>query len=903
MNILVMKFDDVKKSLMPILSNKKYQWVATVLVFIVVLMMSSGIRMSNWDLLTDSTTGEKIPLALDPYYFLRIAETIVETNGNMPNFDEMRIPGFEAGWSTEVMPRTVVAMWKIGSVFGDYTLREVNVFSPVFFYAVGLILFFLLGYALTKSKGAALLSSVFLAFIPSYLYRTMAGFSDHEAIGMVGFFAALVGFVLAMKKLETMKRFCWKIAGFLGLVVGALSIFSILCWGGVAVLLFMILPIAFGIFWVVKTKDKRNVFVRNGLVFYLSWLVSCAVFYVLIGLDVSAFVNRYLLGSNGIFSLAVLGFIVVDWMLMKFGDKFGFYEERFRIWWVLGLLFVLGGVVLGFLGKNVFLLLWEILNKMLNPAWGLDRVSGTVAENAQPYLTTWISTAGKQIFWLFVAGMIFVAWNFSKSIRSNKSRWALFLGSAAMIFGILFSRISADSIMNGAGIFSLSGLVYLGGIALFAWAFFKNYFSNRMNISSTICFLFAWMIVVLIVGRSTTRLFFVIAPFMCLCAGYFIVEIIKILRERDVDEVSRVLVVCVLVVSVLAGGYAVYVSHATISYQAQYTGPSANNQWQGAMEWVRENTSESAIFAHWWDYGYWVQTLGERTTIADGGHAQTIYDGNHKIGRYVLTTPIPETALSFFKTMNVDYLLIDQTDLGKYGAYSLIGGGNDDAGESMDRYSGIPVLKNDPSQTRETSNGTVNVFSGGSYLYEDIVWRKDGREILLPAGKAAVIGIVIRLEDNDLIQPEVVYVYNGVQTRIPARYVYFKDQLIDFESGLDIVIDVIPAISDNKLVTFGAAIYLSQKVSDSLFARLYLLDDAFEQYEDLGLVHAEDDPYVEMLKAQGALDGDFVYYNGFRGPIKIWDVSGVSDDVKVVEEFKDGPNGEYGMLDYLEFVE
>jgi hypothetical protein len=363
------------------------------------------------------------------------------------------------------------------------------------------------------------------------------------------------------------------------------------------------------------------------------------------------------------------------------------------------------------------------------------------------------------------------------------------------------------------------------------------------------------------------------------------------------------LTICVLVVSVLAGGYAVYVSHATISYQAQYTGPSANNQWQGAMEWVRENTSESAIFAHWWDYGYWVQTLGERTTIADGGHAQTIYDGNHKIGRYVLTTPIPETALSFFKTMNVDYLLIDQTDLGKYGAYSLIGGGNDDAGESMDRYSGIPVLKNDPSQTRETSNGTVNVFSGGSYLYEDIVWRKDGREILLPAGKAAVIGIVIRLEDNDLIQPEVVYVYNGVQTRIPARYVYFKDQLIDFESGLDIVIDVIPAISDNKLVTFGAAIYLSQKVSDSLFARLYLLDDAFEQYEDLGLVHAEDDPYVEMLKAQGALDGDFVYYNGFRGPIKIWDVSGVSDDVKVVEEFKDGPNGEYGMLDYLEFVE
>ena len=69
-------------------------------------------------------------------------------------------------------------------------------------------------------------------------------------------------------------------------------------------------------------------------------------------------------------------------------------------------------------------------------------------------------------------------------------------------------------------------------------------------------------------------------------------------------------------------GIAIDRSHGSIKQQAQYTGPSANIQWQQAMEWVRDNTAEDAVFSHWWDYGYWVETLGERRTTNDGGHFQ-----------------------------------------------------------------------------------------------------------------------------------------------------------------------------------------------------------------------------------------------------------------------------------------
>jgi len=43
----------------------------------------------------------------------------------------------------------------------------------------------------------------------------------------------------------------------------------------------------------------------------------------------------------------------------------------------------------------------------------------------------------------------------------------------------------------------------------------------------------------------------------------------------------------------------------------------STNDWTEAMKWVKENTPKDAVFASWWDYGYWISTLGERTTLSD----------------------------------------------------------------------------------------------------------------------------------------------------------------------------------------------------------------------------------------------------------------------------------------------
>ena len=880
-----MEFTDILKS-------KKFQWAMTIIILLTVLFLSSSIRLSNWDLLTDSTTGEKIPLALDPYFFLRVAETIVENGGSLPEFDEMRVPGFNTEWHNELLPQAVVALWKVSKTFGDYTLREVDVASPVVFYIAGLILFFLLCYVLTKSKLVSILASSLLGFTPPFLYRTMAGFSDHEAIGIMAFFATLIILALSFKYLDKEKIIYWKISLY-AVLVGLATGFTIASWGGIAVFIFLIIPIAFLFFWTIKTKEESS-FSNLGILFYALWIVSSIVFAWVFGTSPTISINRFLLNSMGILTPAILGLIIIDKLFISFGEKisFKYYNHNKRIIYSFGILAIVGIVALPVIGKNFFGLVWEILNKLLNPSWGIGRLGSTVAENAQPYLGQWIATVGKPMFLLFIGGLIFMGINFSKNIRSGRNRILVAVGFIAMAFGILFSRISSTSILNGQGIFSLSGLVYLGGIAFFGWAFFGTHFKEKIKLDPMLIIIFSWMFITIVAGRSTTRLFFVIAPFMCFSAAYLVFSLIKRVRGKGYDEIVKVLIIGFAIVSLVLSGMVINTSYSDVSNQAKYTGPSADAQWQGAMSWVRENTSEDAVFSHWWDYGYWVQTLGERATIADGGHVQSpAYDGNHKIGRYILTTPEPKTALSMFKALDVDYLLIDQTDLGKYPAYSKIGGG--DGEDYLDRYAAIPVMPSDVAQMKETGNGTMVVFTGGTYIFEDIIYD----DVFLPAGKAAIVGVVINLYGNSIGQPEAVYVYNNIQTRIPIRYVYVDGKIIDFGKGLDATIDIIPAFDGQQINQMGAAIYLSQKVSKSLFAQLFLMDDPFGNYETIELVHTEDNPVVASLRGQGVPLGDFIYYQGFRGPIKIWDVQNIPEEIKIVPEIREPFNETFGALD------
>ena len=75
------------------------------------------------------------------------------------------------------------------------------------------------------------------------------------------------------------------------------------------------------------------------------------------------------------------------------------------------------------------------------------------------------------------------------------------------------------------------------------------------------------------------------------------------------------------------------------------------NDWIDAMSWIKENTPSDSVIFSWWDYGYWIQTLSERTTLADNATLST--DQIEKIARTFLS-PVDDAWIILNSDVNTD---------------------------------------------------------------------------------------------------------------------------------------------------------------------------------------------------------------------------------------------------------
>lgn len=104
----------------------------------------------------------------------------------------------------------------------------------------------------------------------------------------------------------------------------------------------------------------------------------------------------------------------------------------------------------------------------------------------------------------------------------------------------------------------------------------------------------------------------------------------------------------------------------------------STNDWTDALEWIKNNTPPDAVIAAWWDYGYWITTLGERTTLADN------FTGNHtrieQIAKAFTSDEV--TGIQILRNMHADYVLVyivgQRAPLGDTD-FVLLGGGGDES--------------------------------------------------------------------------------------------------------------------------------------------------------------------------------------------------------------------------------
>jgi asparagine N-glycosylation enzyme membrane subunit Stt3 len=877
------------------LKQKKILTILTIVLLIAIIVFTADIRTHNISMLKDVTTGEYLTADLDAFYFLRLAE-ILDQNGSYPEYDVMRYPLLKLPFSNELLPHALVFLHKIlDPISNSMTLRYIDVIYPVIFFILGMIVFFFLILKLTKSKIAALLSSFFLAIIPAYLFRTMAGVSDHEPIGMFAFFLALLSFTISMEKIE--KKNSWKMAIFLGIITGFFTVFNIAAWSGVSTFTLLIIPIAIFLLWITNNnrseEGKSNL--REYLLFYIFWVISFISLGFIFFYPLNAILGL-ILSLKGVIVPIVLVFIIIDYLLAHLKNTKLKEIGKYRIVVSLALTIVLLILMSLILNQNLGFSISNILSSILRP-FGGGRTGSTVAENALPYTIDIIGQIGKTLFWLFFVGILIVGIDFSKGIGKKKNKILFSFLWILMICGILFHRYATTSIMNGDSF--ISKFFYIGSVLLFVGTFIWMYFKDKIETKSENVIILLFTFFMALAGISAIRLLFILAPVVCFVSAYALVKVYRYARDSK-EDILKVILYAALIGAIIILLFTSIGYIKSIQAQSSQIGSSANEQWQYSMEWVRENTSPGEVFVHWWDYGYWVQYMGERPTVTDGGHGNGYWD--HLIGRYLLTTPNPNSALSFMKTQNVSYLLIDPTDIGKYPAYSSIGSDT----EGSDRYSFIPAMVSNPSQIQETKNGTIRIYSGGFGLDEDIIYEQENKTtIFIPMQNSGLGGIIVEEENNKFQQPLAAYIYNGNQISLPIRYLYYNGTLYDFKNGTNSLIYIIPQIKQtNTGITMdekGALMYLSPKASDSLIAQLYLMNDPLKKYEGVELAHSEPDSletYIEMYSNKDL--NEFFYFNGIRGPLKIWKVT-PPENIIARQEFS-MTSGEFAGLDNITFV-
>jgi len=150
----------------------------------------------------------------------------------------------------------------------------------------------------------------------------------------------------------------------------------------------------------------------------------------------------------------------------------------------------------------------------------------------------------------------------------------------------------------------------------------------------------------------------------------------------------------------------------------------ATDDWLESLEWVKNNTPPDAVIAAWWDYGYWIQTLGERKSLADNSTLSTSIIQN--IAKMFLSEP--DRAWEMLQEMDADYILIFislqkiQNDPQDF--YVLTGGGDESkkqwfmriAGESTSKFLYNDGFSGTPEFWGNTLLGKMIPFSVVGYL-------------------------------------------------------------------------------------------------------------------------------------------------------------------------------------------
>ncbi|MCH7967960.1 MAG: glycosyltransferase family 39 protein [Thaumarchaeota archaeon] len=570
----------------------------------------------------------------DPFFNYRATQFIVD-NGLGAYFewhDDMTWHpiGRNVSATSQVMLHVTAAV--MYQIFGSSSsLYDFTILFPVVFGSLTTIIIF----ALVRVIGgttAGLFSSLFFAISLPIIVRGNLGWFKSEPLGLFYGLLGLYLFLSAIKS-DNKKHALIKLIG--GGIIIALGLAS---WGGIQ---FFIIPL--GLFFLVipfVRKDHR----------FLIW--SIPVFTAILLLTAMAFERPgidFVFGVGGFLLIGPSAFLVICILIQKISKE----EKKLRN----GLSFLAGTIIAGITMISVSEI-FPIINmpsfrylNAINPfLTTIDPLVDSVAEHA--------TTTIDQSFFFLSVFMIFAGLAIWLILRNQEKQTASSIKihndmiAFTLIIGIIGVHVSSAFIR--LEVFAALSVIILSsiGLSILTSELFRTYKpSKKKLIKST---------------RTITKI------------SYVVIILILFILPLSIPAKGNWINSQLIPATILNGGTGFGI---------------ATDDWLSALAWLKNNTPQDAVIASWWDYGYWISTLGERKSLADNSTIHTSIIKN--IAKMLLSEP--DRAWQMLQEMDADYILIfissQKIQKDPNSIYILSGGGDESKKQWFMRIAEVPLSK------------------------------------------------------------------------------------------------------------------------------------------------------------------------------------------------------------------
>lgn len=469
-------------------------------------------------------------------------------------------------------------------------IRNVCVFLAPFFSSLTTIITYLLTKEL-KDSSAGLVAAAMIAIVPGYISRSVAGSYDNEAIAI---FCMLLTYYAWIKAVKT--------GSILWATLAAVAYFYMVSsWGGY-VFLINLIPMHVLVL-MITGRFSHRIYIAYSTLYCVGTMLSMQISFV--GFQpVQSSEHMLALGVFGLCQLHSL----VDYLRCKLSPAD--FDVLFRSMIVAtGTISVLIGTVLTITGK---IAPWTgRFYTLLDPSYAKNHIP-IIASVSEHQPTSWSSFYFdlQILVFLFPAGLYFC---FAHLTDAN-------------IFLILYGVTS----------------IYFAGVMV--------------------------------------RLMLVLAPVMCILSGIAVSSMLQtymkqIDPEKSVDkkrskmESNYVMKseIATIFVGLMTFLLMTYTFHCTWVTSEAYSSPSIVlsarthdgsqiifDDFREAYYWLRMNTPENAKVMSWWDYGYQITAMANRTILVDNN----TWNNTHisRVGQAMASNE--EHAYAIMRELDVDYVLV-----------------------------------------------------------------------------------------------------------------------------------------------------------------------------------------------------------------------------------------------------